>query len=135
MKLSNEVLKGQILAYVCEYVDNNGYSPSFRDIQKALGVRSVSTVHRYAKILEAENKLDMKANSPRALAACRKVILHGNSTQRLRVDIADGGSLFLDCTVERNQTGTMDFRFCGVLDASQLKGTVGSVVGCHIERE
>ena len=77
--MSNEILKGRILAYVCEYVDNNGYSPSLRDIQKALGVKSVSTVHRYAKILEAENKLDMKANSPRALAACREADLAAKS--------------------------------------------------------
>lgn len=133
MKLANERLKGQILAYVCEYTDGKGYAPSLRDIQMALGVKSVSTIHRYVKILEAENKLDMKAKHPRALSTNRRVSLPGNTTQRLRVEVADGGLLFLDCAVEPTRTGDMDFKLCGVLDASQLKGTVGSVVGCSIE--
>ncbi len=133
--MANEELKSRILAYVCAYADQNGFAPSYRDIQQATGVRSVSTVHDYVKRLEAEGRLDMKAKHPRALSTNRHIVLPCNSTQRLRVEIADGGVLFLDCAVESNRTGNMDFQLCGVLDASQLKGSIGSVVGCSIESE
>ena len=133
--MANEELKSRILAYVCTYADQNGFAPSYRDIQQATGVRSVSTVHDYVKRLEAEGRLDMKAKHPRALSTMRSIQMHANSTQRVRVEVADGGILFLDCAVEQNRDGKMGIEFCGVLDASQLRGTVGSVVGCGIESE
>ena len=63
--MANEELKGRILAYICAYVDRNGFAPSFREIQLNLGVKSVSTVHDYVKRLEAEGRLDMKAKQAR----------------------------------------------------------------------
>ena len=59
----------------------------------------------------------------------------GNTAQRVRVEVADGGVLFLDCSLEPTGTEGMAFAFTGVMDASQLKGPVGSVVGCTIEEE
>ena len=52
--MANEELKYRILAYVCKYADQNGFAPSYREIQLATGVKSVSTVHDYVKRLEAE---------------------------------------------------------------------------------
>ena len=133
--MANEELKGRILAYICAYVDRNGFAPSFREIQLNLGVKSVSTVHDYVKRLEAEGRLDMKAKHPRALATNRRIQLQPNTAQRVRVEVADGGVLFLDCSLEPTGTDGMAFAISGVMDASQLKGSVGSVVGCTIEEE
>ena len=133
--LANEELKCRILAYVCEYADQNGFAPSYREIQLATGVKSVSTVHDYVKRLEAEGRLDMKAKHPRALATNRRIQLQPHTAQRVRVEVADGGVLFLDCSLEPTGTDGMAFAISGVMDASQLKGPVGSIVGCTIEEE
>ena len=133
--LANEEMKKRILAYVCDYADQNGFAPSYREIQQAIGAKSVSTVHDYVKRLEAEGRLDMKAKHPRALSTNRRIQLQANSAQRVRVEVADGGVLFLDCSLERTGTDGMAFAISGVMDARQLKGPVGSVVGCTIEDE
>ena len=133
--LANKELEARILSYICDYADQNGYAPSYREIQLAVGVKSVSTVHDYIKRLESEGRLDMKAKHPRAIATNRRIELHGNSAQRVRVEVADGGVLFLDCSLEATGTDGMAFAISGVMDASQLKGPIGSVVGCTIEDE
>ena len=37
----------EIYAYITEYVAENGHSPTFREVGKAVGLRSSSTVSRY----------------------------------------------------------------------------------------
>lgn len=131
--MANEELKSRILAYVSAYSDQKGFAPSYHDIQQATGVKSVSTVHDYVKRLEAEGRLDMKPKHPRALSTMRRVKMHANSTQRIRLELDDGGIVFVDFAVEKKRGGDMYFKLCGVLDASQLKGAVSSVVACTIE--
>ena len=133
--MANEELKDRILAYICAYVDRNGFAPSFREIQLNLGVKSVSTVHDYVKRLEAEGRLYMKAKQARAIAANRRILLQGTDAQRVRVEVADGGVLFLDCSLEPTGTEGMAFSISGVIDASQLKGKVACVTGCSLDDE
>ena len=46
-----------ILAYIAKVVNENGYSPSVRDIKAALSIRSTSTVHTYLQRLEEKGVL------------------------------------------------------------------------------
>ena len=133
--MANEKLKAVVLAFVCDYMDCNGYAPSYREIQQGTGIRSVSTVHDYVKRLEAEGRLELTAGRARALASARMHHLHKNTVQRVRVEVADGGVLFLDCAVKQTDNGDVGFTLSGIMDASQLKGMVGSIVGCRFEEE
>lgn len=57
----------QVLDYIVETIRNNGYSPSVRDIQNALGLGSTSTVHMYLAKLEAAGFLQKENGKSRTL--------------------------------------------------------------------
>ena len=133
--MANEELKARILDYVTGFVDLHGYAPSYREIGAAVGVRSTSTVHTYMMSLKQEGRFELPAGRFRAATLNRKVVLPGNTAQRVRVDVADGGVLYMDCAVQREESNEISLPVSGILDATQLKGTVGSVVGCRIEND
>ena len=54
--LCREERQQQICAYIADYYDRNGYSPSYREIADGVGLRSTSSVHDYIKQLEEEAK-------------------------------------------------------------------------------
>ena len=57
-----------IYDYIVEYVDQNGYPPSVRDICKGTGIKSTSTVHSHLKRLQESGKLDYTAGRRRAIS-------------------------------------------------------------------
>ena len=56
-----------ILAYIAKVVNENGYSPSVRDIKAALSIRSTSTVHTYLQRLEEKGVLSKENGKSRTL--------------------------------------------------------------------
>ena len=46
--------ENDVYRYICESTEKNGYSPSVRDIQEALGIKSTATVHSYLNKLEVK---------------------------------------------------------------------------------
>ncbi len=57
-----------ILAYITEFISDNGYPPTVREICAELGIKSTSTVHRYLKELEADGRISMGENQNRAIS-------------------------------------------------------------------
>src|SRR5437879_744374 len=57
----------QILEFVDEEVHRRGYPPSVREIGKAVGLTSTSTVHAHLSALVAKGYLQRDATKPRAL--------------------------------------------------------------------
>ncbi|HOB21041.1 MAG TPA: transcriptional repressor LexA [Candidatus Atribacteria bacterium] len=57
----------QILDFVNRQVAEKGYPPSVREICRAVGFKSTSTVHAYLKKLEEEGLIEKDATKPRAL--------------------------------------------------------------------
>ena len=131
--MANDELKLRILTYIRNYEDQNGYAPSYQEIKMALGIKSTSTVHDYIRRLQADGHVDIKANHSRALTARNHITLHGRSTRRVRVELADGGVLFMDCSLEPTGTDGVAFSLSGVMDATQLKGHVGNIVSFRFE--
>ncbi|NLM73624.1 MAG: transcriptional repressor LexA [Clostridiaceae bacterium] len=56
-----------ILDFLNRYQMEKGYPPSIREICKAVGFKSTSTVHSYIKKLEEEGHISKDATKPRAL--------------------------------------------------------------------
>lgn len=56
-----------ILAYISKHNDEKGYSPSFREIGKAVGLSSVSTVAGHIERLVRDGYLLHHPGSPRTL--------------------------------------------------------------------
>lgn len=57
----------QLLEFVTKFISDNNYSPSYREIMKALDYKSVSTVAVHVEGLIAKGFLRRVDNSPRSL--------------------------------------------------------------------
>lgn len=65
MELSLQQKK--IIDFMLAYKNNNGYPPSVREIGKAMGLSSTSSIHRHLKLLEEQGYLKRNAAKPRAI--------------------------------------------------------------------
>ena len=131
--------KNEILAFINWFVAVNGFSPSYREIGDKVGLNSSSTVCKYVKQLEAEGKLTPNPTQRcRSVAGARCVRLPLNEpegTQRIELETADGGVIYVDCNVNRDEKDGAYVTFSGILDATQLKNHVCNVVRCGIINE
>ena len=57
----------EIYEYISQVIRSEGFAPSVRDIQTALGIRSTSTVHSYLARLEQKGYLRREQGKSRAL--------------------------------------------------------------------
>ncbi len=57
-----------IYDFILEYVNQNGYPPSVRDICQGTGIKSTSTVHSHLKRLQDSGKLDYASGRRRAIS-------------------------------------------------------------------
>ncbi len=128
-------IKARILEYLLTYTDEHGYSPTYMEIAKAVGYNSASTIQRYIAILVSEGKLETRSKRTRTIKT-RKRITFDNAKdghqQRVRLEVEDGGTLYFDCAVAKEENGSMNIEFSGVLDASELKKIVGLLVCCNV---
>ena len=64
----------EIWKYLTDYVDAHGYPPTVRDIGKAVGLASSSTVHAHLANLEKAGLLRRDPSKPRALELLDRVV-------------------------------------------------------------
>jgi repressor LexA len=57
----------QVYDFIAEFVQSNGYSPSFEEIGAALGLSSLATVHKHINNLEAKKLLRRDYNRSRSI--------------------------------------------------------------------
>lgn len=58
----------EILDFIIEFITENNYSPSVREIAKGVGMGSLFDVHRHLEILVHNGKIKMKQNQPRTIS-------------------------------------------------------------------
>ncbi|WMM26803.1 LexA repressor [Tissierella sp. MB52-C2] len=63
--------ESQVLNIIVDYIKQNEYAPSVREIGKIMGLKSSSTVHMYLKNLELKGFIERRENIPRALRIIR----------------------------------------------------------------
>lgn len=66
-KANRQKRQERILDFITTNVATKGYPPSVREIAKALGIKSTSTVHRYLKSLEDMGLIHRKPRLPRTI--------------------------------------------------------------------
>lgn len=66
-------MRERILAMIKDYIMEHGYPPTVREIGRAVGLNSTSTVHHYLREMIADGMLETDAGtgSPRALRVPR----------------------------------------------------------------
>lgn len=62
----------EILQAIIDYIDQNEYVPSVREIYEIVGLKSTSTVHGHLTNLESKGYIERKENSPRALRVIKE---------------------------------------------------------------
>ena len=72
--MSKEITKKQkdVLNFIEEFLDDNGYPPSVREICKGIGVKSTSTVHGYLTRLEKNNYIKRDSSRTRSIVINNK---------------------------------------------------------------
>jgi repressor LexA len=114
----------EVYDYICATLEENGYSPSVRDIRDNLGIKSTSTVHSYINKLEEKGYIRKQDGKSRTLTP-------ESGTQpkaaRSRIPILGQVAAGLPILAEQNIEGYIDFvpsekRLAGELFALRVKG-------------
>ena len=111
----------EIYGYIKEYIAQHGYPPSVREISRAVGLKSASTVHGYLRQLEERGLLSREARLPRALGLPEKksTCVADDSMVRLPLvgTVAAGVPILAEQNIEdvfslpRSLVGTADATF------------------------
>ncbi len=64
----------QVLDFIAEFIERNGYSPSFEEIATELGLASLATVHKHISALETKNYVRRSYNQSRSLEVSSKYV-------------------------------------------------------------
>lgn len=60
------------LRHIENYIEENGFPPTVRELAELLGMKSTSTIQRYLEILEKEGYIERRTALPRAIKVINK---------------------------------------------------------------
>jgi repressor LexA len=127
----------QVMDLIARFVDDNGYSPSYEEIAKGLGLASLATVHKHISALEAKSYLRRGFNQSRSLEIGPKYV---QEMRRNRQDSAASlevpllGRIAAGKPVEAiEQRSSLSFQdFVGNADTFALEVRGDSMIEDHI---
>jgi repressor LexA len=64
----------QVLDFIANFVDEQGYCPSYEEIARGLNLASLATVHKHISVLEAKSYLKRGFNQSRSLELAPKYL-------------------------------------------------------------
>ena len=96
--------------YISECIKRDGYAPSVRDIQTALGIKSTSTVHSYLGKLERAGYIRREQGKSRTLRVGSE---KGESAGLVNVPIIGRVTAGLPVLAEENLEGYIEFQMSG----------------------
>lgn len=79
-----------ILDYISEYIEENGYAPSFEEIADAFGYASLATVHEHVSNLERKGYIRKSYNQSRSIELVRGTARPGGVELPLLGEVAAG---------------------------------------------
>ena len=125
----------QVLDFIADFVDENGYCPSYDEIAHGLDLASLATVHKHISALEAKNYLKRGFNQSRSLELAPRYL----QEQRRRrpgtiVEIPLMGRIAAGSPVEAvEQKDTLNFAdFAGSGETYALEVRGDSMIDDHI---
>jgi repressor LexA len=123
----------QVMDFIANFVDENGYCPSYEEIARGLELASLATVHKHISVLEAKNYLKRGFNQSRSLELTPKYI---QEQRRLRpsLEVPMLGRIAAGLPVEavehREVLNFADFAGDGNTFALEVRGN--SMIDDHI---
>jgi repressor LexA len=123
----------EVVEFIAKFVDENGYSPSYDEIARGLGLASLATVHKHINALEAKNYLKRGFNQSRSLDVAPKYIQE-QRRQRGPFEVPLMGRIAAGSPVEAIETRAMlsfsDFAKSPETFALEVRGD--SMIDDHI---
>ena len=92
----------EVLDFLAEFIESNGYSPSYEEIAAALQLASLATVHKHVSALEAKNYLHRSYNQSRSLEVSPQYLeeLRGYKSSRQATEMPLLGRIAAGAPVE-----------------------------------
>ena len=125
-----------VLDFIADFVEENGYSPSYDELAQGLKLASLATVHKHIQALESRNYLRRLFNQSRSLEVSPKYVQERRrsrqSTRAAEVPLA--GRIAAGSPVEAIEgQETLQFAdFAGKGDTFALQVTGESMIEDHI---
>ena len=125
-----------VLDFIADFVEENGYSPSYEELAQGLKLASLATVHKHIQALESRNYLRRLFNQSRSLEVSPKYVQERRrsrqSTRAAEVPLA--GRIAAGSPVEAIEgQETLQFAdFAGKGDTFALQVTGESMIEDHI---
>ena len=94
-----------VYRYICEATEANGYSPSVRDIQEALGIKSTATVHSYLNKLESKGYIQKAQGKSRTL----RVDIESTPPRAANIPVVGQVAAGLPIQAQENCEGYLEF--------------------------
>ena len=109
----------RVFEFIKNYVDENNYAPTVREIQEEFGLKSTSTAHRYIITLSQKGLLERENNCNRAIR-----IAGYNKTTTIPIvgTVTAGQPITAIETVDGYITMSLDKKFSNKLFALKVKG-------------
>jgi repressor LexA len=126
----------EVLDFIADFVEENGYSPSYEELAQGLKLASLATVHKHIQALESRNYLRRLFNQSRSLEVSPKYVQERRrsrqSTRAAEVPLA--GRIAAGSPVEAIEgQETLQFAdFAGKGDTFALQVTGESMIEDHI---
>jgi len=125
-----------VLDFIADFVEENGYSPSYEELAQGLKLASLATVHKHIQALESRNYLRRLFNQSRSLEVSPKYIQERRrSRQTTRAaEVPLAGRIAAGAPVEAIEgQDTLQFAdFAGKGDTFALQVSGESMIEDHI---
>src|SRR5215470_7636782 len=124
----------QVLDFIANFVDDNGYCPSYDEIAKGLNLASLATVHKHISVLEGKGYLKRGFNQSRSLELSPKYVQEQRRTKAPSTEIPLLGRIAAGLPVEAvEQRETLNFAdFMGNPNTFALQVRGDSMIEDHI---
>src|SRR5690349_17641308 len=124
----------QVLDFIANFVDEQGYCPSYEEIARGLELASLATVHKHISVLETKSYLKRGFNQSRSLELAPKYLQEQRRTRPSSVEIPLLGRIAAGAPVEsveqREVLNFADFAGDGNTFALEVRGN--SMIDDHI---
>src|SRR5246127_5068118 len=124
----------QVLDFIANFVEKEGYCPSYEEIARGLDLASLATVHKHISVLEGKNYLKRGFNQSRSLELTPKYVQEQRRTRPAMAEIPMLGRIAAGMPVEaveqREVLNFADFAGDGNTFALEVRGN--SMIDDHI---
>jgi repressor LexA len=124
----------QVVDFIANFVDRNGYSPSYEEIARALDLKSLATVHKHITALQTKNYVRRSFNQSRSLEMGSRYTQELRRRPGLPAEIPLRGRIAAGLPVESvEQSSVLNLTdFVGSADTFALEVRGDSMIDDHI---